>query len=182
MLAPWGLPAKTGCQLAKKASLCPTDTKQSQGVKNPPREAMMNHITSGYPLPLSHANKPQAFSLCHSHTPTWQPPSQPYPPPQCHPTDGTRGAQGDQSSRHWQRLPERALMQIKGASCHLWAWGPRRQIPGWGEACSAGSYSWHPCPCHLLRARLQNQLAEIYAMKLLPQRHVTSPVDLSGAN
>lgn len=131
--------------LAEKESL---SLSQRQGLraegKNPPREAKMNHNSSGYPLTLSQTNKPRAFSLHHSNTPTCQPPGKGYLPPQCHPESGEEGSagvtaggsQGPGSSV--QRPLECPSTEKKSLGFQL---GGLATDPGQAEVCSAGSYT-----------------------------------------
>lgn len=149
----------------------------------------MNHEPSGYPLPLSQANKLGAFSSPHSnatHMPTsWQR----IPTPQCHPESGKGGsagvivgARGPPGAWPLQRPLEFPQAETRSIRPQLWASGPGLQILGQSDACSKRSSHSGTSPLPPPQGKTPEAAGRIYATKLLPQEHYVIPACLLNAN
>lgn len=125
----------------------------------------MNHEPAGYPLPLSQANKLGAFSPPHSnatHMPTsWQGISTPTMPPRKWERrvswNHSRGHEDHLATAETSGIPPGRDKEHQTPVTGIWSpdyesWDTVMPIP------KVPALVRHPC--HLLRARLQKQLAE----------------------
>ena len=146
--------------------------------KNPPREAMMNHESSGYPLPLSRANNA-------THMPTsWQGIHTPAMPPR-------KWERRVSSSHSWGLGPPVAWSlqgplgfpqaEKRSVRSQLWASGPKLQTLSQSAACSKAS-SAGTSPLPPLQGKTPEPAGRICATKQLPQGHYVSPVYLPTVN